>query len=104
MDFLSSAIKGRVPQVERDHRKCLLGKSMSIIKEKTKGTEIEKVLDVLEGPHERLHGLVSRFEKEVNLKNIEEILGFIEKEVLPTFHEVIKELLNIKNLCRKFGC
>ncbi|PMP63105.1 MAG: hypothetical protein C0197_03325 [Caldimicrobium thiodismutans] len=104
MNFLSSAIKGRVPQIERDHRKCLFGKSISIIKEKTKGTEIEKVLDVLEGPHERLHGLVSRFEREVNLKDFEEILGFIEKEVLPTFQEVIKELLNIKNLCKKFGC
>jgi methyl-accepting chemotaxis protein len=104
MNFLSSAIKGKVPQVERDHRKCLLGKSISILKEKTKGTEIEKVLDVLEGPHERLHGLVSRFEKEVNLKNIDEILSFIEKEVLPTFQEVMKELLNIKNLCRKLGC
>ena len=104
MNFLSSAIKGRVPQIERDHRKCLLGRGISIIKEKIKDTEIKRALDVLEKPHERLHELVSRFEREVNLKDFNEILGFIEKEFFPAFHEVIKELLNIKNLCRKFGC
>lgn len=96
MQFLSSVIRGRVPQVERDHRKCLLGRSMEYLRMKLAHTSLAGLLDKLEEPHAKLHQLVERFEREVNLKDIEDIFKFIEKEVLPTFAEVIGYLKELK--------
>lgn len=96
MQFLSSAIRGRVPQVERDHRKCLLGRSMEYLRMKLAHTSLAGLLDKLEEPHAKMHQLVERFEREVNLKDIEDILKFIDKEVLPAFAEVIGYLKELK--------
>lgn len=96
MQFLSSAIRGRVPQVERDHRKCLLGRSMEYLRMKLAHTSLAGLLDKLEEPHAKMHQLVERFEREVNLKDIEDILKFIDKEVLPTFAEVMGYLKELK--------
>jgi len=96
MQFLSSAIRGRVPQVERDHRKCLLGRSMEYLRMKLAHTSLAGLLDKLEEPHAKMHQLVERFEREVNLKDIEDILKFIDKEVLPTFAEVMGYFKELK--------
>lgn len=96
MQFLSSAIRGRVPQVERDHRKCLLGRSMEYLRMKLAHTSLAGLLDKLEEPHAKMHQLVERFEREVNLKDIEDILKFIDKEVLPAFAEVMGYLKELK--------
>lgn len=96
MQFLFSAIRGRVPQVERDHRKCLLGRSMEYLRMKLAHTSLAGLLDKLEEPHVKMHQLVERFEREVNLKDIEDILKFIDKEVLPTFAEVMGYLKELK--------
>ncbi len=104
MAFLRAACRGEIPKVERDPRKCLLGRSMVFIEEKVRGTPIENTLKALYGPHDRLHGLVERFEKEVDLKERKSIQSFIEKKLLPTFEEVMKHLLDLREACKRYGC
>jgi len=99
IDFISSLTRGEVPQVERDPRRCLLGLSMELLKENLKGTKGEAILNALEEPHKRLHGLVERVEREVDLNDKSSIMNFIEREVLPTFEEVMKGLLALKEYC-----
>lgn len=104
MQFLNEVMKGLVPKVERDHRKCLLGRSMDILKRKLMNKPAEKLLVELEEPHARLHGLVERFEREVNRNNSEEIIDFINKEVLVVFDEVMTKLHEVKDFCEKHAC
>jgi methyl-accepting chemotaxis protein len=104
MGFISALNKGVIPQVERDHRRCLLGRSMHILEKRLKGTPVEPVLKSIERPHEELHGLVGRVERELDLKDKAKIKEFIELNVLPTFEEVMKHLLDIRDACRRHGC
>ncbi len=104
MGFISALNKGVIPQVERDHRRCLLGRSMHILEKRLKGTPVEPVLKSLEKPHEELHGLVGRVERELDLKDKESITRFIELNVLPIFEEVMKHLLDLRDACRRHGC
>lgn len=104
MGFLEAASKGIVPKVERSHKRCLLGRSMDVLSAKLKGTPVESVLKALDDPHARLHQLVERFEREVDLKDRASIQRFIEEDLLPTFKEVMKHLLDLREACRKYGC
>lgn len=104
MGFLRSVLKGEIPKVERDHHKCLLGRSLPCIKQRLIDTPLSTTIDALEAPHAKLHGLVDKFEREVNINNKDEILQFIENEVLPTLENVIKLLIEIVEGCKKYGC
>ncbi len=100
VNFLKDVFEGRVPAVERDHRKCLLGRSVSILQERASRMGRQKALNLisaLEEPHAKLHGLVEKLEREVNLEDNLAIISFIENEVLPTFQEVIGLLKELKN-------
>lgn len=99
--FLDDANKGIIPGVERSPKRCLLGRSMSLLEAKLRGTPAEKALRELQEPHEKLHGLIGRFEVEVDLKDKNSIKRFIEESVLPTFEEVMKHLLDLKEACRR---
>jgi len=54
------------------------------------------LLSVLEEPHAKLHGLIEKLEREVNLKDKQEVTAFLEKELIPTFDEVIGLLKELK--------
>lgn len=103
-NFLSMLIKGEVPRVERDHTKCILGLGMEILREKFKGTQGENILNTFEESHRKLHSLVEKVEREVDLKNRFAVMNFIEKEIFPTFEEVMKHLHDLKEFCDRFGC
>ncbi len=93
--FLTQAIKGEVPTVERDPRRCVLGRSLTILREKIIDGALLRTLEEIEGPHKRLHGLIEEFEK-WDRSSEEKIYQFIENRVLPTFNEVIEILLKMK--------
>jgi len=104
--FLRDIISGKVPKVERDHRRCLLGRSMGILYRRAEAMSARDIINLLrelEGPHERLHKLVERVEREVDLNNTEDVLKFVEEAMLPTFSEVMSYLIKIKNECHKMG-
>ncbi|MCX8042119.1 MAG: hypothetical protein N3A56_06460, partial [Thermodesulfobacteriaceae bacterium] len=86
--------------VERNHRRSLLGRSLGILKEKVKGTDIVGLLEALEGPHKNLHDLVEKCER-INLKDKKVIDRFLEEQVLPIFEIVIMNLLDIKSQIEK---
>ncbi|MDM7203035.1 MAG: methyl-accepting chemotaxis protein, partial [Thermodesulfobacteriaceae bacterium] len=100
MKFLESALKGEVPKVERDHRRCILGRSEVYLKQRLAGTPLIKVLEDLEEPHRELHGLVEKFEK-INYKDKEEVISFINKSVIPTFEKVMGKLEEIMRGCER---
>ncbi|MFN3406800.1 MAG: methyl-accepting chemotaxis protein, partial [Caldimicrobium sp.] len=100
--FLTALLNGEFPKVERDHRRCLLGRSLPHLRERVKGTPIAKLIEEIEEPHKNLHGLVERVEKKVNPKNREEVITFIDKEVLPIFEEVMGILIEIAERCVKY--
>jgi hypothetical protein len=54
------------------------------------------LLSALEEPHAKLHGLIEKLEREVNLKDKQEVTAFLEKELIPTFDEVIGLLKELK--------
>ncbi|MFN3568481.1 MAG: hypothetical protein ACK4UR_06205 [Caldimicrobium sp.] len=95
---------GKPPQVERVYRRCLLGRSMQYLEKKLSGTPVFKILSALDEPHAKLHGLVERFEREVKIENKEEVLKFIENEVIPTFNTLIGSLKEILRECTRLGC
>lgn len=100
VNFITQALSGKVPKVERDHRKCFLGRSLVYLKEKLKESSVLKVLESLEEPHKELHGLVSEFESLPD-RSVEKITEFIETRVLPTFEKVMTGLYNLKAECEK---
>ncbi|MFN4132479.1 MAG: methyl-accepting chemotaxis protein, partial [Caldimicrobium sp.] len=102
--FLKDALSGRIPKVERDHRRCLLGRTLPYLKQRLANTPLRSIIEALDAPHEKLHGLVEKFEREVNISNKDEVLEFIRKEVLPTFEKVIKLLEEILEGCKKYKC
>ena len=102
--FLAAANRGEIPEVERDPMKCLLGRSLTLLEERFKGTSLEGILKDLYEPHNELHGLVERFEREVDLKDRKSIQSFIEEKLLPTFEGVMKCLLDLREVCRRYGC
>ncbi|MEZ0344121.1 MAG: methyl-accepting chemotaxis protein [Caldimicrobium sp.] len=104
MGFLDAVSKGTIPKVERNPKRCLLGRSMAVLSYRVKGTAVETTLKALEEPHEKLHGLVDKLEKEVDLKDRASIVRFVEEELLPTFEEVIKHLLDLREACKRYGC
>ncbi|MFN3504675.1 MAG: methyl-accepting chemotaxis protein, partial [Caldimicrobium sp.] len=104
VNFIKDVLIGKMPQVERDHRRCLLGRSMQYLEKKLSGTPIFKTLSELEEPHAKLHGLVERLEREVKIDNKEEALKFIEEEVIPIFKKVIGGLKEILKECIRLGC
>ena len=59
-----------MPEVERDHRRCLSGRSMAVLNLKLKEIPVES-LRALEKLHVRLLQLIERFEREVNLNENE---------------------------------
>jgi len=61
-------------------------------------------LDELSPVHEKLHKLPERLEREVNLKDREEVLRFVEEEVLPVFNATIRGLKRMKEECKGLGC
>lgn len=103
MGFVEDLLRGEQPKVESDHRKCLLGRSLPILKEKVKGAEDVRLIAELEGPHEELHKLVFKA-KEINLKDVDGKFNFIEREVLPIFEKVMIRLFELKALCDKMKC
>lgn len=98
--FLRDAIRGEVPKVERDHRRCLLGRALPYLKLKVTDPKIARLIEEIEDPHAKLHGLVNKFEK-INYKDREEVYKFLEKETLPVFEEVIKKLEEIIEACKR---
>lgn len=104
MGFLEALSREVVPKVERDPNKCLLGRAMKILSVRLKGTPAEKALNDLIDPHIRLHGLVEKLEREVDLKEKATVQKFIEEALLPTFEEVIKHLLDLREICVRHRC
>jgi uncharacterized phage infection (PIP) family protein YhgE len=107
INFLRDCLQGISPRVERDHTKCILGRSEAILRERANrlnARRIIEVLDELSPVHEKLHKLPERLEREVNLKDREEVLRFIGEEVFPVFNTTIGYLKRIKGECRELGC
>jgi hypothetical protein len=107
INFLRDCLQGISPRVVRDHTKCLLGRSEVILRERANrlgARRIIEALDELSPVHERLHKLPERLEREVNLKDREEVLRFIGEEVLPVFNTVMSYLKRMKEECRVLGC
>jgi methyl-accepting chemotaxis protein len=107
INFLRDCLEGISPRVVRDHTKCLLGRSEAIIRERASQLGARRVieaLDELDPVHEKLHKLPERLEREVNLKDMAEVLRFIGEEVLPVFNTTIGYLKRIKEECKEIGC
>jgi len=99
VNFLRDCLQGIPSRVERDHTRCLLGRSEAIIRERANKLNARRVieaLDELSPVHEKLHKLPERLEREVNLKDMEKVLRFIDEEVLPVFNTTIEYLKRIK--------
>jgi chromosome segregation ATPase len=106
INFLRDCLQGISPRVVRDHTKCLLGRSEAILREranKLNARKIIEILDELSPVHEELHKFPERLEREVNLKDREEVLRFIDEEVLPVFNTIIGYLKRIKEECNDLG-
>jgi len=107
VNFLRDCLQGISPRVVRDHTKCILGRSEAILRERASQLGARRVieaLDELSPVHEKLHKLPERLEREVNLKDREDILRFIDEEVLPVFNTTIRYLKRIKEECKELGC
>jgi methyl-accepting chemotaxis protein len=107
INFLRDCLQGISPRVVRDHTKCLLGRSEAILRERASqlgARRIIEALDELSPVHEKLHKLPERLEREVNLKDMEAVLRFIDEEVLPVFNTVMSYLKRIKEECKELGC
>ena len=107
INFLRDCLQGIPPRVVRDHTKCILGRSEAILRERASQLGVRRIIEILDelSPvHEKLHKLPERLEREVNLKDREEILRFIDEEVLPVFNTIIGYLKRIKEECKELGC
>lgn len=104
INFINALIKGEKPKVEKDHRRCLLGRSEDYLKERLAHTPIISLLNALDTPHVRLHGFVEKVEREIDPNNKEQVWQFLQNEVLPTFNEVIKILLEMIESCKRYKC
>jgi len=99
VNFIKDVLEGRVPTVERDYKRCLLGRSVPILQERAsqmRRQDVINLLSALEEPHAKLHGLIEKLEREVNLKDKQEVTAFLEKELIPTFDELIGLLKELK--------
>jgi len=99
VNFIKDVLEGRVPTVERDYKRCLLGRSVPILQERAsqmRRQDVINLLSALEEPHAKLHGLIEKLEREVNLKDKQAVTAFLEKELIPTFDEVIGLLKELK--------
>jgi len=99
VNFIKDVLEGRVPTVERDYKRCLLGRSVPILQERAsqmRRQDVNNLLSALEEPHAKLHGLIEKLEREVNLKDKQEVTAFLEKELIPTFDELIGLLKELK--------
>jgi methyl-accepting chemotaxis protein len=99
INFIKDVLEGRVPTVERDYKRCLLGRSVPILQERAsqmRRQDVINLLSALEEPHAKLHGLIEKLEREVNLKDTHAVNAFLEKELIPTFDEVIGLLKELK--------
>jgi methyl-accepting chemotaxis protein len=97
--FIKDVLEGRVPTVERDHRRCLLGRSVPVLQERASKLgrqDVINLLSALEEPHAKLHGLIEKLEREVNLRDKQAVTAFLEKELIPTFDELIGLLVELK--------
>jgi methyl-accepting chemotaxis protein len=99
VNFIKDVLEGKVPTVERDHRRCLLGRSVPVLQERASKLgrqDVINLLSALEEPHAKLHGLIEKLEREVNLKDKQAVTAFLEKELIPTFDELIGLLVELK--------
>jgi methyl-accepting chemotaxis protein len=99
INFIKDLLEGRVPAIERDHRRCLLGRSVPVLQERASKLgrqDVINLLSVLEEPHAKLHGLIEKLEREVNLKDKHAVTAFLEKELIPTFDKLIGLLVELK--------
>ncbi|MCI4454657.1 MAG: hypothetical protein JHC25_06930 [Thermodesulfobacterium sp.] len=99
VNFIKDVLEGRVPTIERDHKRCLLGRSVPILQERASQMgrqDVISLLSALEEPHAKLHGLIEKLEREVNLKDTHAVNAFLEKELIPTFDELIGLLKELK--------
>nr|NAZ30762.1 hypothetical protein [Caldimicrobium sp.] len=99
VNFIKDVFEGRVPTVERDHRRCLLGRCVPVLQERASKLgrqDVINLLSALEEPHAKLHGLIEKLEREVNLKDKQAVTAFLEKELIPTFDELIGLLVELK--------
>ena len=107
INFLRDCLQGISPRVVRDHARCILGRCEAILRERANEVNARRVieaLDELSPVHEKLHKLPERLEREVNLKDREEVLRFIDEEVIPVFNTTIRYLKRMKEECRELGC
>ncbi len=103
INFLHQSLRGEIPKVERDPRRCLLGRSLVYLRERLKNTPVSKTLEALEKPHEELHGLIDEFSA-LPSRSKEVVLDFIKNRVLPTFEKVMVHLLDLKSECERYQC
>ena len=99
VNFIKDVLEGRVPTVEREYKRCLLGRSVPILQERAsqmRRQDVINLLSALEEPHAKLHGLIEKLEREVNLKDKQAVTAFLEKELIPTFDELIGLLKELK--------
>jgi methyl-accepting chemotaxis protein len=99
VNFIKDVLEGKVPTVERDHRRCLLGRSVPVLQERASKLgrqDVINLLSALEEPHAKLHGLIEKLDREVNLKDKQAVTAFLEKELIPTFDELIGLLKELK--------
>lgn len=104
MGFIGALLKKQIPKVEKDHRNCLLGRSMRCLREKLAHTPLNSLLDALETPHAKLHSFVEKVEREIDFKDQEKLLQFVKNEVIPVFNEIMKLLFEILEGCEKYKC
>jgi len=99
VNFIKDVLEGRVPTVERDYKRCFLGRCVPILQERAsqmRRQDVINLLSALEEPHAKLHGMIEKLEREVNLKDRQEVSAFLEKELIPTFDELIGLLKELK--------
>ena len=99
LNFLRDVLEGRAPGVERDHRRCLLGRSYGILLSRAKAEgnrRAVEILEALDAPHAKLHSFVDQVQRDVDLKDKEAVLRFIDEEVTPVLDTILNSLALLK--------
>ncbi len=101
---VKDTLTGRIPQVERDPEKCLLGQIIGRL-EIIKIPELRELLERIEEPHRQLHLMIDEYEEFIreNSPEVKDRIEWLEAHLQPIFEEVIKGLKEALILARKAG-
>jgi len=99
---MKAAMEGKIPQVERDYTKCLLGQLLSNI-DIIEDPELKRILEKIYEPHKKVHTSLDDYEAFVREKNPDskERIEWLEKNLTPYFNEMVSLLREALTIVRK---